>query len=64
MLSQREPFAVIASHSRSKNGVATLAYGEAIQPRAGRRANKMHGDRDQRRGFLVYALRARWIASP
>jgi hypothetical protein len=28
---------VIASHSRSKNGVASLAYGEAIQPRAGRR---------------------------
>jgi hypothetical protein len=32
--------AVIASHSRSKNGVASLAYGEAIQLRAGRRAKK------------------------
>jgi hypothetical protein len=38
----KRPFAkrpgVIASHSRSKNGVASLAYGEAIQLRA-QRAN-------------------------
>jgi hypothetical protein len=34
---RKQGMIVIASHSRSKNGVASLAYGEAIQPRAGRR---------------------------
>jgi hypothetical protein len=37
-LRAQDGYRVIASHSRSKNGVASLAYGEAIQPRAGRRA--------------------------
>jgi hypothetical protein len=32
---------VIASHSRSKNGVASLAYGEAIQPRTTGAQTKM-----------------------
>src|SRR5688500_4205259 len=47
----RGTITVIASHSRSKNGVASLAYGEAIQLRAGRRALKS--------AFLNGALRAR-----
>jgi hypothetical protein len=52
---------VIASHSRSKNGVASRAYGEAIQPRAGRRAKEIL--KLPRRCVFAGALRARWIAS-
>jgi hypothetical protein len=41
----RLPPAVIASHSRSQNGVASLAYGEAIQ-RARSAPNKKRGIRE------------------
>jgi hypothetical protein len=56
---------VIASRSRSKNGVASLAYGEAIQPRVGRRAAKSKSCIRSRLGvhFSGALARASWIAS-
>jgi predicted Zn-dependent protease len=53
---------VIASHSRSKNGVASLAYGEAIQSARSAPTKKA---RQSRRAQLIFARlpARRWIAS-